>query len=336
MSFASPDLLWLIALAPTFGLLSYLLWSRRLSATEAWASRALWQRLTPRLRKSRLVLTVSFVLLSVVGITLGLARPRWGVIEQEVEQRGIDLVIVIDSSLSMSAVDLHPDRLTAAKILVRELLGQVPQHRVGLVQAEGDGVVLAPLTLDHGIVSLLLDSVEVGTLPTPGTQLAAGLERAFALFPSVEESQPVVIVVSDGEDHDANWDNLVDHIRENDIRIHTLGVGTLGGSPMPLAGSDQPRYKADRAGKTIITRLQADLLKKLSEAGQGVYIEANSAGSSISPIVEALEEVRAKTLASETITQERERFQWFLAAAALCLFAGLFLSPFSRSSKERL
>lgn len=331
MSFAAPHLLWLALAAPIAALAAAWLWRRRLVRTEAWAARALWRRLTPQLRRRRLLLAVLCLGFAVLGTALGLARPRWGVIEQEVEQRGIDVVVVLDSSLSMSAVDLHPNRLTAAKLLIRELIRHTPEHRIGLVQAEGDGLVLAPLTLDHAVINLLLDSVEAATLPTPGTQLSAGLERAFALFPAAEGSRPVIVVVSDGEDHDADWDEVLAEVKERGVQVHTLGVGTRAGSPIPLPSNGRPRYKTDRQGQQVISHLQAEILQRLSEASDGVYVQASNAGANVDPIVEALAEISARTLASETITQERERFQWFLAPAALCLLSSLFLSPFSRS-----
>ncbi len=335
MSFGHPDLLWLALAGPLVLLVASLLWRRRLRATSAWASRGLWPRLTPELKRRRLGLAVVLLALAVVGTSLSLAQPRWGLIEQEVEQRGVDLVIVLDSSLSMSAVDLHPNRLSAAKTLIREFLARIPQHRVGLVQAEGDGLVLAPLTLDHAVIGLLLDSVEAATLPTPGTQLASGLERAFALFPESQETRPVVLVVSDGEDHDANWDQLLDAIDRRRIHVHAIGVGTAAGSPIPLPGTRGKRYKTDRQGQTVVTRLQGDLLQKLSAAGQGTYVEASNAGANLTSILDSIAEIEARTLTSETITQQRERFQWFLAPAALCLLLSLTLSPFSRSQGGR-
>src|SRR4029077_5282834 len=150
-----PPLLWLALLAPAVAALSYWLWRRRFAADAAWATRGLWDRLLPGFSPRRVALSVLWLGVAVLGTALALARPRWGAGEQKVERKGVDVVFLVDSSLSMGARDVVPSRLAAAKVLIRRLSEAMPGNRMGLVQAEGTGVVLAPLTVDGAVIDLL-------------------------------------------------------------------------------------------------------------------------------------------------------------------------------------
>ncbi|HVS03883.1 MAG TPA: VWA domain-containing protein [Thermoanaerobaculia bacterium] len=328
MSFAAPQLLWLVALAPLGALVAAWLWRRRLQATARWASRGLWRRLLPGLGPWRLAGLIALWAFAVSALGAALARPRWGFVEEEVEQKGVDLVVVLDSSLSMSGSDVHPDRLTAARVLVQQVLRALPGHRVALVQAEGDGEVLAPLTLDLGVIDLLLDSIEPASLPTPGTRLAAGVETALGLLPPDEGSQGVLLVVSDGEDHGSGWEGTLRTVADSGVVVHTLGLGTAEGSLLPLAGSSG--YKTDASGEPVRSRLQPAVLERLAKTTGGLYLEAGGAGADVSPLVDAIRAREGQLLAIETVRHQRERFQWFLAAAVVFLAVHLGTDPFRR------
>ena len=266
MSFAEPRLLWLALLAPLAAAAALWLWRRRLAADAAWASRALWGRLLAGYRPRRPALSALALALAVLGASLALARPRWGTSEERVERRGVDVVFLLDSSLSMAAFDAPPSRLSVAKTLVRRLAGAMPGNRVALVQAEGVGVVLAPLTLDGAVLDLLLDAVEPGSLGRPGTELAPGFDAAIELFSEGTEKHRVLVVLSDGEDHGGGLDARLARLREEGIVVHAIGVGTPEGAPIHLPGGDgfgdpERTYKRDASGDVVITRLREETLR---------------------------------------------------------------------------
>ena len=177
-TFAEPQLVWLVLLAPATGAVAAWLWRRRLRASAAWAARGLWNRLYTSYRRGRLIVSVTLLTVAVAGTALALARTRWGAARQEVERQGADVVFVLDSSLSMGARDLEPDRLFVAETLIRRLMEAMPQHRIALVQMEGLAEVLAPLTFDRSVIELLLDTVEPGALDRPGTLFEPALATA--------------------------------------------------------------------------------------------------------------------------------------------------------------
>ena len=329
MSFASPSLLWLALLAPLAAAAAAAwLWRRRLRADAAWASRGLWDRLLPAYAPRRLTLSVATLALAVLGTSLALARPRWGLSEQTVERKGVDVVFVVDSSLSMGALDVSPSRLFVAKSLVRRMVREMPGNRVGLVQMEGDGVVLAPLTLDGGVLELFLDTIDPGSLPVPGTELAPGMDAALRLFGEESGKHRVLVLLSDGEDHGGGLDAETSRLRELGVIVHTIGVGTPAGAPVPIPGG-MGEIKKNSDGSAVVTRLHEDVLENLARATGGTYLRATTAAADPAPILRLIDGMEKRIVESRDMSSLEERFQWPLALAVLALLLHLAVGPFA-------
>ncbi len=331
-TFADPRLAWLVLLAPVAALVAAWVWRRRVRAAAAWASKGLWDKLLPGYRPLRLALLVALLAVAVAATALALARPRWGVHEERVERRGVDVVLVLDTSLSMAAPDVRPDRLTVAKLLGRQLVAGLAGHRLGLVQTEGEGEVLAPLTLDRSVVDLFLDSLTPASLPTPGTRLSHGLGRALLLFPPEPGTRRVVVVLSDGEDHGEDWDAAIKLIKESGVIVHTIGVGTTQGAllPLPSTGDGGAGYKLDESGRPVLSKLQPAVLRRVAQETGGVYVEAGRAATAVTPVVAAVSRLATRSLGTETVRQQQERFQWCVGVAITALALALATSPFRR------
>ncbi len=349
MSFLRPDLLALALLAPAAGWAAAFLWRRRLAAAEAWAARGLWSRLVagwssaPQTRR-RVTASVALLALAVLGTALALARPRWGVAEETVEREGVDVVFVVDTSLSMGATDVTPSRLGVARTLVRRLVHEMPGNRVALVGAEGDGAVLSPLTVDAAVVELVLDGLEPGSLPTPGTELGHALELVPELFPPGSERHRAAVLLSDGEDHGGGLEPRIDALEEAGVIVHALGIGTPEGAPVPLpsgwrsggdrdagrgAGREEPTgVKRRDDGTVVISALRETVLEQIAHATGGVYLRAADGGRSLRPLVAAFGAMDETAVETRTVEARAERFQWPLAGAALALLLHLAWPPF--------
>jgi Ca-activated chloride channel family protein len=328
MTFAAPSLLWLVLLGPAAGAAALWLWRRRLAADAAWAARGLWKRLLPAFVPRRLTLSVVMLSLAVLGAAFALARPRWGSGEQKVERKGVDVVFLVDSSLSMGALDAPPSRLFVAKSLVRRMTRAMPGNRVGLVQTEGDSVALAPLTLDGGVIDLLLDAIDPGSLPTPGTELAPGVETALKLFGQGSEKHRVLVILSDGEDFGGGLEAEIAKLKDNGVMVYALGIGTPEGTTVPIPGVPG-EVKKDQDGNTVVSQLHEDTLEKLARATGGDYLRATSAAADPTPLVERIDRLEKRTIESESVSTLQERFQWPLALAALALLVYLGIAPFA-------
>ncbi|MFP3940207.1 MAG: VWA domain-containing protein [Thermoanaerobaculia bacterium] len=334
MSFARPEMLALALLAPLVAAAAALLWRRRLAAATAWASRGLWDRLLAGYAPGRLALSVLCLSLAVLGAAVALARPRWGEVEQRVAREGVDVVVVLDASLSMGAGDVPPSRLEVAESLIRRLVRSMPGHRVGLVGAEGTGVVLAPLTTDTAVVDLLLDGIEPGSLAVPGTRLAHALERLPELFPPGTERHRAAILVSDGEDHGGGLDERIDALAAAGVVVHVLGVGTPDGAPVPLPGQpDQVRRRRD--GSTVISRLHEGTLERIARSTGGVYLRATDPGRDLQPILRAVETMDRRLHEHVELAARAERFRWPLGLAAAALLLHLAVPPFRAAGGGR-
>ncbi len=337
MRFAEPHLLWWLLTTPLVGLVVALAWRRRLSAAARWAARGLWDRLLPTFDARRLLAGNLLLVLAVAAVVVALARPRWGVGEQQVERQGVDVVFVLDTSLSMATRDVSPSRLFVGQTLIRRLVQELPGNRVALVQAEGEGVVMVPLTADVAIVDLLLDAVAPGSLPTPGTELEPALERALELFPEDGDKHRVLVLVSDGEDHGSGVDRIAGRLRDSGTVVHAVGVGTREGKPLELpqleAGAPL-EYKRDENGQVVVSRLHEDNLERLSRDTGGLYLRATSAAAETRPIVDRIQAMEKRTYGSEVINTLEERFQWPVGLAILALGLHLAISPFRRPAEQ--
>jgi Ca-activated chloride channel homolog len=329
MNFADPRLIWLALAAPlAFGIALWLQ-RRRAAAEAAWASRAIEPRLRSGSRPRRAQWAAILLGVATLGTVLALARPRWGESIEKVDQRGVDIVFLLDTSASMGTYDVLPSRIWLAQSLVRRMAQQLPGNRVALVQAEGVGVVMAPLTVDIAVLDLLLDAVEPGSLPLPGTQFTPALRKAIDLFPAGHDKQRVMVLLSDGEDHEEDLAPVLGQLTEAGIVVHTVGVGTTQGAPVPVAGREG-EFKRATNGEIVISRLRPAVLEKLSNATGGIYLEAGDANADPRPIVHRIEAMQKRGLSSSTVATLEERFQWPLAAAAAALLLWLAVSPYTR------
>jgi Ca-activated chloride channel family protein len=331
--FAEPRLVALAVIAPiAAAVLAVWLWRRRLAADAAWAARGLWSRLLPTWSPGRIRFSIACLTLAILGASLALARPRWGAGQQEVERRGVDVVFVIDSSLSMGARDVAPSRLYVAKALLRRLSQSMPGNRIGLVQTEGTGTVLAPLTLDGAVVDLLLDTVEPGSLPTPGTELAPGLDEALRLFGEGSEKHRVVILLSDGEDHGGGLEQEIAKLRDGGVVVHAFGIGTPAGTQVPIPGTND-RFKRQSDGSLVISRLHEEVLEELGRATGGSYTRVTSAAADPEPVLRKIDRMEKRTIESQVSSHLAERFQWPLALAVAALLLHLAVGPFARGTE---
>ena len=338
MTFAHPDALLMTLLVPIAVLAMAWLWRQQLRAIAAWAVTGLWHRLDLRYSNRRMAVSLTAIAVALLAVTLALARPRWGTVEQKVERKGVDIVFVLDSSLSMQARDVAPSRMEIAKALVRRLVAALPAHRTALVQAEGKGLVLSPLTVDTAVIDLLLDTVYPASLPEPGTRLGSALDAALKLFPPEGEKHRVLVLLSDGEDHGSKWNESLTRLTDAGVKVHALGVGSRRGAPIELAGSGDARYKHDSAGNVVVSKLEPKMLQALADGSGGVYLEVDSPAVDPAPLIDEINSMEKRTVSGEILDVAAERFQWPLGLAVLATALFLVFPPLTSrlaSGEER-
>ena len=269
----------------------------------------------PARARTRLLLRVCALALLVVA----LARPQWGFRWEEVRRKGLDLVVALDTSRSMMASDIKPTRLQQAKWGIRDLLRNLRGDRVGLVPFAGSSILQCPLTIDYAAFAMTLDDVYSGIIPRGGTAIEQALRTAVAAFPADRTADRVILLITDGEDHEGDPLALLPELKEKGIRVYTIGIGTLEGEMVP-AGDGQGGYFKDRQGQIVKTALKEDVLQKLALGTGGTYVRSAPGDTGLERVFnESIANLKRSEQENRTAKIYEERFVWPIAAALLLL-----------------
>ena len=329
MELAQPLWLWALLLLPLLAAGEVWAVRRDRDRTARLVSRALWGRVLRRPREAWRFVRLGLLLTGAAGVIVALAQPRWGLVREKLEREGVDVVLVADTSASMGVEDVQPNRFFVARAALSSLLDRLEGSRFALVALEGEAYPLVPLTLDADAVGLFLETMEPGIVPTPGTSLGAGLAKALEMFVDKSRNNKVIVLASDGEDLEGEVDAAVRKAREAGVVVHTIGVGTPAGAPVPDVDRDGNRtgFKKDESGTVVISKLNEANLKEIARATGGQYVHVTAASPSAWQIAAAVEGMEQRTLAQEYSYRRKERFQWPLGVGLVAFGLGLLLPP---------
>lgn len=254
--------------------------------------------------------------LATVCLMIALAGPRWGTGTERVRAEGLDILFAVDVSASMTAWDVKPNRLEVAKQLVFDLTGELSTHRLGLIAFAGESACLCPLTLDQDAVRIFIDSLDSTVVPAPGTSFVGVMEKAIKLFKKSARSGKVLIILSDGEDHDEKTMDAVVAAAKEGIVIYTVGIGTRDGGNIPLFfNGNLTGFKKDAQGNVVMTKLNEELLRTMAKATGGKYLRMSS--EALETISQELSRLKGSELTTKTATKPEDRFQYPLSLAIL-------------------
>ena len=315
--------LWAVPLVIALSL--YASWRRR-TLQVRFGDIPLVRRLSRSVSGRRRRYKASIIAAAVGLLAISLVGPQVGTQLREVKREGIDLVIALDVSASMLAEDVAPNRLGRARNEIKKLLGELRGDRVGLVIFAGDAFIQCPLTTDYSAVRLFLDVANPDLLPTPGTDFSEALRMAIQAFdaplPSIDPEtsrSKALLIVSDGENHVAELEDILTAARDEGITIFAAGVGEVEGAPIPVYGASGQRtgYRRDLEGQIIHSKLEESSLRTLST--DGAYFQIGRTSSALSSVIPALERLDQATLAEEQFEDYDLKYQWPLAFALLLL-----------------
>jgi len=327
MVFAQPA--WLVALLilPVIAVMEGFLLRRDRERTARFVARPLWERVLGRSRDHWRFVRLTLLLVGALGVVLALARPQWGIVREKVEREGVDVVLALDTSGSMATEDVQPDRFFLARAALSSLVARLEGDRFGLLAFEGEAYPLVPVTLDADAVGLFLETVEPGIVPAPGSSLGVGLEKGLAMFVDEERHNRVMVLVSDGEDLEGEVEGAIRRAKEAGVVVHTVGVGTEAGQPVPDFDREGKRigFKRDEQGGAVVSRLNSATLEEIARGTGGQYFRITPADTSLSGLAAAVEGMEQRTLAKEFSYRRKERFQVPLAVGLAAIAAALVL-----------
>lgn len=329
----APERLWWLALLPVAAALLFALRRRRERRLAALAAPALWAALLPERRPARARLRLALWLAAAALLIVALARPQWGFRWEDVRRKGLDILIVLDTSNSMRAPDFNPSRLQHAKWGVRDLVRRLRGDRVGLVAFAGSAFLQCPLTADYAAFLMTLDDVHAGIIPRGGTAIARALREAVARFDYRTQADRVIVLITDGEDHEEDPTNVLPLLKEKGIRLYAVGVGAPEGELIPLEGGG---FLRDRQGNVVRTRLREEPLKALALGTGGAYVRAAPGDFGLERIYEEhILGLRREEMDARLAKVYEERHGWFVAGALLLLAIESIIPETAKKRRER-
>lgn len=322
MSFANIRMLWFSALLlPLAAWFLWWSWRRKQELMRLFVSDRLLKGLLDSFSPERQRTKAILWLLGLAFLLLALSRPQWGYVWEETTQRGRDIIVAIDTSRSMLAEDMAPDRLTRAKLAALDLLRLAKTDRLGLIAFAGGAFLQCPLTMDDEVFRQNVNALNVGIIPQGGTAIGEAIDVALETFSNEEgDNHRVMVIFTDGEDHDSDVLKQAAKAKERNLKIFTVGVGTPAGQILKVV-DDQGRatFIKDDAGNVVQSKLNEDLLRKAATEGGGFYLALRDADAMKVLFARGIQPLQAGDISNKMMRRLNERFYWPLSIAVLLL-----------------
>ncbi len=318
---------WLLVAIPVL-LLFYLvnsIWKKK--AQKKFAESELLQRLASD--KSVFKPGLKFVIAGIVlaMIAMALVNPKMGTKTEKIKREGVDLVFGMDVSKSMLAEDIAPNRLEKSQQLVSQIINRLAGDRIGIIAYAGSAFPQLPITTDYTSGKLFLKALNTNMVSSQGTAIDDAINLSKTYFNDVEQTNRVLVLISDGEDHETgNAKEVAEEAAKEGVTIITIGVGTKKGGPIPIKRNGiVQRYKKDKAGETVITRLNKDNLEDIAKQANGKYIDGTNTKQAVDQLIGLLQNMNKKEFEAKQVASYKDRFQWFLGAAILLILLDVLL-----------
>ena len=319
--FANPAFLYLLLLLPVMIVLWILNERRKRKALRRFGNTDLVRKLMPEYSTIRPGLKVLFSLLALALMILTLSRPQFGSRLEEVKKQGVEVIIALDVSNSMLAEDIQPDRLTRARQALNRLIDRLENDRIGLIVFAGDAYTQIPVTTDYVSAKMFLSSISPAMVPKQGTAIAAAIGLGMRSFTPGEDKSRAMIIITDGENHEDDPLAAAAEAARAGIVIHTVGIGSTEGVPVPVHTGGRKEYLKDNEGNTVITKLDEETLKKIAISTSGTYVRAGMSSLGLDEIYNEIRKMNKQDLESRIYTEYNDQFRIFVIAALIFLFA---------------
>ena len=278
------------------------------------------ERLAPLRSNKNGLLKRVLMLLAIYLAFIGLANPKIGTQLGTVKREGVDLVFAIDVSKSMLTEDIAPNRIEKAKRIVAKTLSELKGDRVGIITYAASAFPQLPITTDYGAARMFLKGVNTDMMSSQGTAILEAVKLAGTFFDPNAETRRVLVLLSDGEDHnETGVDIIADTANQANIQIITVATGTTSGGPIPEGGIAKGSFKKDSEGNVVISKLNKDVLEELADSTNGVYIDTPTTEATISTISDFLAQLDKTAFETQTYSNYKDQFQWFIAIAFVIL-----------------
>ena len=322
----SPYYLYLLIIIPILLMINiiYMVWRKK--TQENFSSRELLEKLSPNRSNFKIKLKMLFEILAIFLLIIALVNPKIGTELKTVKREGVDIVFALDISKSMLAEDVAPNRLQKSKRLISEIINSLGSDRVGILVYAEQAVPQVPLTTDFASVKNFLRMIDTDILSSQGTSIDSALNLSINYFDKDSDTNRVLIILSDGEDHDDISQKIAESIPAESINLLTVGIGDDNGSTIPLRINGViDSYKKDNNGQVVITKRNSEILQKLAKVSNGIYLDGNDTEMVLDKIKTKLNEIDKTEFETNKFVDYRQRFQFFLLFSLFFIIADVFL-----------
>ena len=323
--FANPQYLWLLVALPVLAALFWLAMHNRRRRLARFGCPEVLDGLMPEVSNGRVVIKFLLFAAAVLLIVLAAARPQLGSKLREEKAQGIEMMLVVDVSNSMLAEDFEPNRLERTKYAIGKLFEGLKQDRVGLIVFAGEPKVQLPITSDYRMARAFARRIDPSLVSVQGTAVGKALEQALLSF-SGDTEQPhgrVVILITDGENHEDDALAVAERAAKQGIRIYTIGIGTPEGAPIQIDGE----FIKDEKGEMVVSKLNEQMLAQIAETTDGAYVRATKQDIGLDEIVREINSMEQSELSTLRFEEFNEQYQYLLVAALVLLLAEFLLLP---------
>lgn len=322
--------LYLLLLVPILGAAIYFVVARFKALQELGATE-LARKLAATLSRPKVIWRMVIWFVAISCLFVALTAPQIGTRLREVKRKGIEIVFALDVSNSMLAEDVKPSRLSKAKYEVSRFVDRLKDDRVGLVVFAGDSFLQCPMTLDKAALKLFLDITTTNSIEAQGTNFGAAINEALKAFRGAERAtdsqekgqsrNQIIVLISDGEDHEQSLDETLKRAVENKVRIYTVGVGTLQSTPIPVYDENGQRvdFKRDKTNAVITTTFDDTMLRLVAEKTGGKFFQIDASGTDLDRLYLELQKLEKEELASKEFVDFDHKFQFFISIALALL-----------------
>ncbi|MDR1680367.1 MAG: VWA domain-containing protein [Prevotellaceae bacterium] len=319
---AQLEYIWLLLLIPAL-LAGYALFMRsKRRALSRFGDLSLMKPLMPLVSNRRGWLKVSLLCFAIFFFTLGLMRPQMGATVREVKRQGIEIVVALDVSNSMLAEDFRPNRLERAKLAISKLVDRLRDDRIGLIVFAGDAYVQLPVTTDYVSAKIFLSSISPGIVPKQGTAIGSAIFTAIRSFTLQSEKSRVLIIITDGENHEDDPVAMAEEAQKQGIVVYTIGIGSEQGKPIPMSNGAMLK---DRDGNIVVTKLDEAILQKIATAGGGAYTRATNADLGLDRVIDDIRNMEKQEMSSFVFSDFNEQYMYFFGIALAFLLLDVFI-----------
>ena len=324
--FDNPFYLYLTLIIPIVIIINWFYMAWRNKIQKFFSNNKLLDQISPNRSNFKLNLKLVLELFIILFLSIALANPKIGTELKSINREGVDIVFAIDVSKSMLAEDVAPNRLTRSKRIISEIINSLSSDRVGIVAYAAQAIPQVPLTTDFASVKNFLQVIDTDMLSSQGTSIDSALNLSVNFFDQNSDTNRVLILISDGEDHDDIPDSIINLISENNINLITIGLGQEAGTTIPIKiDGTVDSYKKDINGDVVITKRNSDFLLKIATASKGEYIDGNSTEDALKLVKTKLDKIDKSEFESSEFVEYKQQFQIFILLSLLFIISDIFI-----------